>query len=208
MNIAVFASGRGSNFQAILNAIQHRLLPARVCAVISNNSSAGALDFARAQRIPAIHLSQRQFSTEEAYVEKLLRTLKDHNTELIALADYMKKLPPRVVQQFRNRILNIHPALLPAHGGPGMYGMHVHEAVIASGETISGATVHLVDEEYDRGPIVLQKTVSVKPGDTPEQLAERVLAVEHEIYPLALKAFAEDRVRIEGKTVHILESRP
>lgn len=205
INIAVFASGRGSNFQAILNAIQHGVLPANVCVAISNNSSAGALDIARAHRIPAIHLSQRQFLTEADYVGELLGILKSHNADLIALAGYMKKLPAKVVRQFRDRILNIHPALLPAHGGPGMYGMHVHQAVLKAGETITGATVHLVDEEYDRGPIVLQKTVPVKPGDSPEQLAERVLAVEHEIYPLALKAFAEGRVRIKGTTVSIVE---
>jgi phosphoribosylglycinamide formyltransferase 1 len=204
MNIAVFASGRGSNFQAILNAIQNHVLPAHVCVVISNNSSAGALELALAHGIPALHLSRRQFATEDAFVEQLLGTLKQYNAGLLALAGYMKKLPPRIVQEYRNRILNIHPALLPSHGGPGMYGMHVHTAVLASGAAVSGATVHLVDEEYDRGPIVMQKTVPVKPGDTPELLAERVLAIEHEIYPLALKAFVEGRVRIKGQTVEIL----
>lgn len=205
MNIAVFASGRGSNFQAILNAIQHQLLPARVCVLISNNSAAGALDLARAHRIPAMHLSQRQFSDEKVFIDELLSALQKHDTGLIALAGYMKKLPPRVVQQFRNHILNIHPALLPAFGGPGMYGMHVHRAVLNSGATTTGATVHLVDEEYDGGPIVMQKTISIERGDTPERLAERVLAIEHEIYPLALKAFAEGRVKIEGLKVKILE---
>lgn len=205
ITIAVFASGRGSNFQAILNAIQQQILPARVGVVISNNSSAGALDLARARRIPALHLSQHQFQTEQAYTEELLRMLENYNAELLALAGYMKKLPPKVVQKFRNRILNVHPALLPSFGGAGMYGMHVHRAVLASGATVSGATVHLVDEEYDRGPIIMQKSVPVNPGDTPELLAERVLAVEHEIYPLVLKAFAEGRVRIEGSSVHILD---
>lgn len=203
MNIAVFASGRGSNFQAILNAIQHHVLPARVCVLVSNNSGAGALDIARTNGIPAVHLNSRQFQSEAEYAGRLLKVLADHETEFIALAGYMKKLPKEIIHSFRNRIANVHPALLPAFGGQGMYGIKVHEAVIASGCKVSGATVHLVDEEYDRGPIVLQKTLSVAPDDTAESLAAKVLTIEHEIYPLALKAFAERRVNIEGQKAWI-----
>ncbi len=203
MNIAVFASGRGSNFQSILSAIHNGTLPARISLVLSNNSGAGALDIARTNKIPAIHCSQRQFPSEEAFEDTLLRQLEDHGAEFIALAGYMKKLGRRTIQQYRNRISNIHPALLPAFGGKGMYGIHVHEAVLASGAKQSGATVHLVDEEYDRGPIVMQKTVEVRSDDTPETLAARVLVIEHEIYPQALKAFAEGRVHIEGRRVWI-----
>jgi formyltetrahydrofolate-dependent phosphoribosylglycinamide formyltransferase len=205
MNIAVFASGRGSNFQAILNAINEGRLPAHVTLLVSNNSSAGALDLARSKNIPAIHLSQKQCSSEESYVEQLSDLLTRHNVELIALAGYMKRIPTKIVQRFRNRILNIHPALLPAFGGPGMYGSHVHEAVIASGMKVSGATVHIVDEEYDRGPIVMQKTVEVASNDTPETLAAKVLPIEHEIYPKVLAAFAGNRVRIQGKRAWIQE---
>ena len=147
MNIAVFASGRGSNFQAILKAIDDGRLPARVSLLISNNSNAGALEIARSQKIPAIHLSQKQFSSDIAYEERLLELLKQHSVELIALAGYMKRVPARIIERYRNRILNIHPALLPAFGGPGMYGIHVHEAVLAAGVKASGATVHIVDEE-------------------------------------------------------------
>lgn len=203
MNIAVFASGRGSNFQAILNAIQNHLLSARLCVVISNNSSAGALEIARSNNIPTFHLSSSQFPSEEVFVERLFKVLDDHKADFIALAGYMKKLPPAFVRRFKDRIANVHPALLPAFGGHGMYGMKVHEAVIASGCKVSGATVHLVDEEYDRGPIVLQKTVSVTQNDTPESLAAKVLAIEHEIFPLALKAFAEGNVRIQGQKAWI-----
>lgn len=203
MNIAVFASGRGSNFQAILKAIDDGRLPARVSLLISNNSNAGALEIARSQKIPAIHLSQKQFSSDIAYEERLLELLKQHSVELIALAGYMKRVPARIIERYRNRILNIHPALLPAFGGPGMYGIHVHEAVLAAGVKASGATVHIVDEEYDKGPIVMQKTVEVLSGDTPETLAARVLPVEHEIYPKALAAFASNRVHIEGRKVWI-----
>ncbi|MBI3788869.1 MAG: phosphoribosylglycinamide formyltransferase, partial [Ignavibacteriales bacterium] len=203
MNIAVFASGRGSNLQAILNAIHQGFLPARVTVVLSNNSNAGALEIARLHKIPAVHLSQIQFPSEDAYVETMLAVLQQHGVELIALAGYMKKLPRRVIENFQNRILNIHPALLPAFGGKGMYGHYVHEAVIASGATFSGATVHLVDEEYDRGPIVMQQTVPVEKTDTPETLAAKILHIEHKLYVEALKAFAEQRVVIKERNVWI-----
>ena len=203
MNIAVFASGRGSNFQAILSAIDHGVLPARVTLAVCNKAEAGALEIARSRNIPAIHISQQEFPAEDIYAAKLLELLGKHQADVIALAGYLKRIPPSVVQKFRNRILNVHPALLPSFGGPGMYGMHVHEAVIQSGVKLSGASVHVVDEEYDRGPIVLQKTVEVIESDTPESLAAKVLTIEHEIYPQALKAFAEGRIRIEGRKVWI-----
>lgn len=207
MNIAVIASGRGSNFQAILNAIQQGHLPAKISVVISNNSASGALEIARARAIPAFHISQRQFATEDSFNEELAKTLRSHHTDFIALAGYMKRLSPSLIAEYRHRIANVHPALLPAFGGPGMYGIHVHEAVLAYGAKVTGATVHLVDEEYDRGAIVMQKVVDVLPDDTPGSLAARVLLAEHELYPQALKAFAEGRVRIEGRNVWIQPSR-
>ena len=203
MNIGVFASGRGSNFQAILDAIHQRVLTARVSLLLSNKSDAGALEIARAHHIPAIHLSQKQFADEPSFAAAMMRLLKEHDVQIIALAGYLKKIPVSVVREYRNRILNIHPALLPSFGGHGMYGHFVHEAVIASGAKLSGATVHLVDEEYDRGPIVLQKSVPVERGDTPESLAARVLLVEHEIFPLALQAFVENRVIINERSAWI-----
>ncbi len=203
INIGVFASGRGSNFQAILNAIQEGLLPARVVLVLSNKGDAGALEIARAYSLAAVHLSQKQFPDESSFAAAMLDVLKKHNVQIVALAGYLKKIPLTVVREYRNRILNIHPALLPSFGGAGMYGHYVHEAVIASGAKFSGATVHLVDEEYDRGLIVLQKAVAVEVCDTPETLAEKVLTIEHEIYPLALKAFAENRVTINERSVWI-----
>lgn len=203
MNIAVFASGHGSNFQAILNAIHQGDLPARVTLFLSNNAGAGAFEIARSHDIPALHLSQKQFPTEDAFALKLLDVLRSHQVELIALAGYMKKIPPAVIRAFRNKILNVHPALLPAFGGEGMYGHHVHKAVIAYGAKLSGATVHVVDEEYDHGPVVLQRAVPVEEHDTPETLAAKVLTVEHQIYAAALKAFAENRASINERTVWI-----
>jgi formyltetrahydrofolate-dependent phosphoribosylglycinamide formyltransferase len=203
MNIGVFASGRGSNFLAILTAIERGILPARVTVLLSNRGDAGAFEIARSYSIPTVHLSQKQFPDEAMYAAAMLETLKRHSVEFVALAGYLKRIPPIVVREFRHRILNIHPALLPSFGGQGMYGHFVHEAVLASGVKLSGATVHLVDEEYDRGPIVLQKATVVEEGDTAETLAAKVLTIEHEIYPLALKAFAENRATIRERSVWI-----
>lgn len=192
LNIAVFGSGAGSNFMAILTAIQQGNLPAaRISLVLSNNSGAGILGIARANGLPAIHLSRKQFPDERSFADTVLSTLRDHGANFIALAGYMKQVPPEVVAAYRKRIVNIHPALLPRFGGAGMYGLRVHEAVLASGETTSGATVHYVDEEYDNGPVVLQQTVPVLPGDTPASLAARVLAAEHQIYPAAIGRIAQ-----------------
>lgn len=203
MNIAVFASGRGSNLMAILNAIKEGKLNAKISLVISNNSNAGALEIAKANGIDALHISRKQFSSDEEYVQKILNELKSRNVELIVLAGYMKKIPSEIIKEYPNKILNIHPALLPSFGGKGMYGLNVHKAVIESGVKITGVTVHIVDEEYDHGPIVMQRAVEVRDDDTPETLAERVLKVEHEIYPQAIKLFVEGKIKISGRKVII-----
>lgn len=198
LNIALFGSGRGSNFQAILKAIRSReIRNARIRVVISNNSNAGILELARAEDIPAEHISEKKFANETQFVNHLLATLRSYGVNFIVLAGYMKLVPQQIIHHFRNRIINIHPALLPKYGGQGMYGMRVHEAVIAAGERVTGVTVHLVDEEYDHGSIILQRRVPVQPGDTPETLAARVLQVEHELYPEAIRLFAEGKV-MEG----------
>jgi phosphoribosylglycinamide formyltransferase-1 len=204
LNVAVFGSGRGSNFKAVLDAIAEGSIPlARICLVVSNNAAAGILDIARSGNIPALHISQKQFETEVTFVAALLETLRSHGTDLVVLAGYMKRLPPPVVHAYRNRIINIHPALLPKFGGHGMYGIHVHEAVLAAQEAVSGATVHLVDEEYDRGPVLLQRTVPVLPDDTPGTLAARVLVAEHQLLPDAIRLFSEERVDINGVIMNI-----
>lgn len=191
LNIAVVGSGRGSNFQAILTAMQRGNVPdARICLVVSNNSGAGILEIARANALPAVHLSQTQFPDEQAFAAGMLNLLHEHGADFIVLAGYMKRVPREVVRAFRDRMVNIHPALLPKHGGKGMYGPHVHEAVIAARERLSGATVHYVDEEYDHGRIVLQRSVPVFAEDTPETLAARVLEVEHTLYPDAIRQLA------------------
>ena len=206
LRLAVFASGGGTNFQAILDAVERGTLPLTVALCLSNTPKAGALMRARRHDVPTAILNPRDFETEAAYVAALMAVLGEHGVNFIALAGYMRKIPVAVVEAFRGRMLNIHPALLPSFGGKGLYGRRVHEAVLAYGARWSGATVHLVDEEYDTGPIVLQEPVPVLPGDTPETLAERVLRVEHWLYPQALRLFAEDRVRVDGRIVRIEET--
>lgn len=204
LNIAVFGSGRGSNFQAILEAIRSGRIPnAAIRVVISNNSNAGILAHARAAGIAAEHISEKKFSGEAEFVRHLLATLRGYDVNFIVLAGYMKRVPQQVIHHFRNRIINIHPALLPKFGGQGMYGMRVHEAVLAAGERVTGATVHFVDEEYDHGAIILQRSVPVEPNDTPESLAARVLNAEHELYPEAIRLFAEGRIDVSTTAAQI-----
>jgi phosphoribosylglycinamide formyltransferase-1 len=203
LNLVVLASGGGTNLQAIIDNIEAGKLNAQIKAVISNNSKAGALERARNHNIPAIHLSHKQFATPEEFDEKLLSILKENETDLLVLAGYMKMLSPTIIRAYKNRILNIHPALLPSFGGSGMYGIHVHEAVINAGVKVTGVTVHIVDEIYDHGAIVMQKTVPVLDDDTPESLAERVLKVEHQTYSEALQLFAEGKVEIKDNKAFI-----
>jgi phosphoribosylglycinamide formyltransferase-1 len=143
------------------------------------------------------------YDDAEAFGDALLDVLRAHDVTFVALAGYMVKIPSSVVEAYRGRMTNVHPALLPAFGGQGMYGMNVHEAVIEYGVHWSGVTVHLVDEEYDHGPVVLQEPVPVYADDTPDRLAERVKAVEHRLYPYALRLFAEGRVALDGRTVRL-----
>jgi formyltetrahydrofolate-dependent phosphoribosylglycinamide formyltransferase len=183
MHVAVAVSGRGSNLEALLRALGPDA-PARVVLVLSDRPDAPALERAIAQRIPSVVLRDPADSAE------WLGALDRHAVDLVVLAGYVKLVPPDVIARFRGRIINIHPALLPSFGGKGMYGRRVHEAVLASGARESGATVHLVDEAYDRGAILGQARVPVLPGDDPEQLAARVLEVEHRLLPAAVLAAA------------------
>lgn len=183
MRVGVLASGGGTNLQALLDTCVDEA-PARVVLVVSNNPKAGALDRARRAGVAAEVLE------DPSNADALLAVLRAHEVDLVVLAGYLKLIPPAVVEAFRDRMLNIHPALLPSFGGKGMYGHHVHEAVLASGATISGPTVHVVTTEYDRGPIVAQWPVPVAADDTPETLAARVLAAEHQLLPAVVLAAA------------------
>ncbi len=190
IRVAVFASGRGSNLEALFDALEGRR-DASVVLVASDRADAVALARARARAVQATVVAPDDAAG-------MLALLDAARVDWIVLAGYLKRVPVEVVRRYRNRILNVHPALLPAHGGRGMYGERVHAAVLKAGETISGASVHLVDEEYDRGPVVAQETVAVEPGDTAATLAARVLEVEHRLLPAVVIAAAEGRVRVEG----------
>ena len=194
MRIAVALSGRGSNLEALLRALGPGA-PAEIVLVVSDRADAAGLARARGRAIPAEVLSQPTAG------DQWLSLLRASQADLIVLAGYVKLVPAAVIAAYRGRIINIHPALLPAFGGKGMYGLRVHQAVLASGVRETGATVHLVDEVYDRGAVLAQARVPVLPGDTPERLAERVLEVEHRLLPAAVLAAA-----VAGRPVPITES--
>jgi phosphoribosylglycinamide formyltransferase-1 len=178
MNICVFASGGGSNMQAVIDACKNKKIDAKVVLVISNNSKAYALERAENEKIDNYHISEYKY--KEEFTGKLMELLSKYKIDLILLAGYMKKLPKEIVEKYK--VLNIHPALLPEYGGQGMYGERVHKAVLEAKEKESGCTVHLVDEYYDNGRILNQMIVPVLEGDTIETLAKRVLEKEHIIY--------------------------
>ncbi|MHB9155160.1 MAG: phosphoribosylglycinamide formyltransferase [Endomicrobiales bacterium] len=197
--IGVLVSGGGSNLQAIIDACEAGVLKglAEVAVVISNRSDAFALERAKKHGIPGFFIDRKQFKDGAAYCEKLVEVLKERRAGLVCLAGFLLKLEPNFIRAFKGRIINIHPALLPKFGGKGMYGHHVHEAVVAAKEQESGATVHWVDEEFDHGEMIIQAKVTVPATDTPDALARRVLEVEHRIYPEAIRKVI--KTVLEGK---------
>ncbi|WP_280370203.1 phosphoribosylglycinamide formyltransferase [Nocardia wallacei] len=191
LRVAVLASHNGSNLRALHQASLAPGARFDVVLVVGNNSGSGALAYARDADIPALHLSDR---THPGHLdEAILSALTGHSADLVVTAGYMKKLGTRVRSAYASRIINIHPALLPRHGGKGMYGRAVHESVLASGDKISGPTVHILTDDYDTGPIIAQHQVPVFPGDTPDSLAERVLAAEHQLLPTVVQQIAAQR---------------
>lgn len=204
MNLAVFVGtrGRGSNLMAIDAAIRDGRLDARIVAVVGTAKDAPAMERAREAGLPTRTVLAKG-RDEAQYGAALVGALESVGAEAIALAGYMRILPEAVVARWRHRIVNIHPALLPSFGGKGMYGHHVHEAVLAYGAKLSGCTAHLVDGEYDTGPVVLQKAVPVCDDDTPESLAARILPVEHATLVEALGLMAQNRLRVEGRRVFV-----
>lgn len=190
LRLGFLASHGGSNLQAILDAIRLGALPAEARVVVCNNSGATALRRAREAGVAALHLSGGTHPDPDALDSAILAALRERGANLVVLAGYMKKIGPRVLAAYPRRILNVHPALLPKFGGKGMFGMHVHQAVLAAGESVSGVSVHLVDGEYDRGAILAQARVPVEKGDTPERLQARVLKQEHRLFPETLRRVA------------------
>lgn len=183
LRVAVCISGRGSNLEALLRSLGPTD-GVSVVLVISNRADAGGLAVARDHDVPTAVVANT------ATADDWLRVLEAHRVDFVVLAGFLRKVPAEVIAQYRGRLINVHPALLPDHGGPGMYGLNVHRAVLARGDLESGATVHGVTEQYDEGPILGQARVPVRPDDTPEALAARVLAVEHRLLPAAVRAAA------------------
>ncbi len=196
LRIGVLVSGGGTNLQAIFDAIDSgRITNAEVKVVISNNVGAYALERARNHGVEALCLSPKQFASREEFDRALLETVDARGLDLIVLAGYLVKIPPAMIAKYRNRIINIHPSLIPSFCGVGYYGLRVHEAALARGVKITGATVHFVDEGMDSGPILLQKAVEVLPGDTPETLQRRVMEqAEWVILPQAIQMIANGEV--------------
>lgn len=194
LKVGVLVSGGGTNLQAILDAIDAgRVKNAKVSFVFSNNANAYALERAKNAGIEAMALSPSSFETREEFNQAILRALKERNLDLIVLAGFLVKIPPEMVEAFRGRIINIHPSLIPSFCGVGYYGLKVHEAALKRGVKVTGATVHYVDEGMDSGPIILQKAVEVKSGDTPKRLQQRVMEeAEWVILPQAIHQIANN----------------
>ena len=194
LKIGFLASHNGSNVQAIVEACNAGALKAEPCVVVSNNSRSGVLKRARVESIAAYHLSER--THPDALDGALLATMRRHGVEVVCLAGYMKPLGAQMLAAYRGRIVNVHPSLLPKYGGRGMYGLRVHQAVLAAGESESGATVHLVVGPYDEGAVLAQDRVPVVADDTPTTLQARVLAVEHRLYPATLARIAAGEIEL------------
>jgi phosphoribosylglycinamide formyltransferase-1 len=194
--LGFLASHNGTNMQSIINACRRGRLSAQPVVVISNNGSSGALERAENEGIPAYHIGSKTFPDPDDLDRAICETLKRHEVDLVILAGYMKRLGPRTLAQFKGRIINIHPSLLPKYGGRGMYGEKVHEAVLASGDRETGVTVHVVNEDYDAGPILAQVKIPVREGDTVRSLSDRVLAVEHETYVDTLAGILSGEIKL------------
>ncbi len=198
LSLGVLISGSGTNLQAIIDAIERGDLSAAIRVVISNRSDAYGLSRARSHGLPTAVISHKDFSSREAFETELIKTLHNYEVELVVLAGFMRLLSPFFVRVFPQRIVNIHPSLLPAFSGT-----HAQRQAVERGVRVAGATVHFVDEDVDHGPIIVQAAVPVYPDDTEDSLSARILAQEHRIYPQAIQFFAEGRLEVHGRTVSV-----
>ena len=196
--IAVIASGRGSNFQAVIDAIRAETVPATCVALITDNPKAYAIERAKQAQIPVVLVDYAAFSSREKYEQELLAVMQRVNPDLFVLAGYMRIVGKEIVQAFAGRMINIHPALLPA-----FTGLHAQRQAVAYGVKVSGCTVHFVDDNLDGGPVIVQQCVPVMEGDDEDALAERILAHEHKCLPYAIRLFCEGRLKIDGRKVRI-----
>ena len=205
VKIGVLISGSGTNLQSLIDNIETGNIKCKITVVISNRKDAYGLNRARQKNIDALYIRQKDYESFENFNDAIIDELKKHNVELVVLAGYLKILTSKFIKEYRNRIINIHPSLIPAFCGKGYYGIKVHEEVIKYGVKLSGATVHFVDEEADTGPIIIQEAVEVGYEDTAETLQQKVLKIEHKILPLAVKYYCEGKIQISGRKVKIKE---
>ncbi len=199
--IAVFATGGGTNFQAVIDAVADGRIPGKIVCLIYNRKAAYAAERARLAGIPAIYINRKTSPSQEDFEARIQQTLRQYEAEVLVLAGWLDILGSETVKYYQNRIVNTHPALIPAFCGMGMYGHHVHEAVIAHGAKVSGCTIHLVEEGVDTGPIIFQQAVEVLPDDTADTLAARILPHEHRLLVEAVRLICEDRIVVEGRRV-------
>ena len=206
LRVVVMVSGGGTNLQAILDAVDNgKITNAEVVAVISNNEGVYAIERAKKHGVPAFVVTPKAYETRDAFDEALLETVKACKPDLIVLAGFLVKIPAAMIEAYRNKIINIHPSLIPSFCGVGYYGLKVHEAALARGVKVTGVTVHFANEVYDQGPIIAQETVRIEEGMSLEELESGIHAVEHVLYPSVVQLLAEGRVRVtEANTVDIL----
>lgn len=206
LNIVVLVSGGGTNLQAIIDAVEKGTITnTKIAGVISNNKNAYALERAKKHRIENCCISPKDYADRATFNQKFLEKMDELNPDLIVLAGFLVVIPPEMIAKYRNRIINIHPSLIPSFCGTGYYGLKVHEAALARGVKVVGATVHFVDEGTDTGPIILQKAVEVEEGDTPEILQRRVMEqAEWKILPKAIDLIANGKVKVEDGRTHII----
>lgn len=201
--LAVMVSGGGTDLQSVIDGVQSGKIPGKIAVVISSRPGVYALERAKKAGIPGVVICKKDYTDEQAFFDANLGALREYGAEGVILAGYLSILGKQMIEAYPNKIINIHPSLIPSFCGKGYYGLRVHQAVLDYGAKVSGATVHFVDEGADTGPIILQRAVSVLPEDTAESLQQRILEVEHEILPEAVALFCADRLLVQGRKVTI-----
>lgn len=203
LKIGVLISGSGTNLQSIIDNIEKGEINGKITVVISNKSDAYGLERARQHNINAVFVNHKEYENFEMYNDAVIEELEKHGVELIVLAGYLKILSGKFIEKYRNKIINIHPSLIPSFCGKGYYGLKVHEAAVNYGVKLSGATVHFVDEQADTGPIIMQESVEVDYDDSAETLQKKILKIEHKILPLAVKYYCDGKLEVVGRKVKI-----
>lgn len=205
VKIGVLISGSGTNLQSLIDNIENENINGKITVVISNKKDAYGLERARQKNIDTVYVNYKDYESFDKFNDAIIEELKSYGVELVVLAGYLKILTSKFIEEYSNRIINIHPSLIPSFCGKGYYGIKIHEEVINYGVKLSGATVHFVDEGADTGPIIIQEAVDVCYDDTAEALQKKILKIEHKILPLAVKYYCEGRIQINGRKVKIKE---